>query len=312
MIGDVVTGDKVPELATDGARALRRGSFCFRVGPFTARVQTSVPTLRRDLLQIYAEYPLAAPEDLVDFSIKVAHTSLLRCWVRPKVIADTGFANTPFVPLPEDLSVLAFEMGLNWLVGTTADQFLVFHAGLVARDGRTVVMPGASGQGKSTLTAGLAYGGWRLFSDEFALLRPETFEFHPYPRPVSLKNESISVLGSRVPQDRFSRIYRDTPKGTIRYLRPPAQSLARSHVPARPHLILFPEYNPDAKPTVEEIRKIEAFALIRGSVVNSDRLGPVAFDTMCRLTEECPVFRLTYRSLDQGIAMVEDLWERLP
>ncbi len=306
MTGDNVSRDRARELS----RALARGDFRFRVGPFTARVQTSLPTLRNDILRIYEGYPLADEQALVDFSLRVRPTSIWRRWFRPKVIADTGFANTPFVPLPGDLSILAFEMGLNWLVATTADQYLVFHSGLVAKDGKAVIMPGESGRGKSTLTAGLAYNGWRMFSDEFALLRPETLDVYPYPRPISLKNQSIGVLGARVPADHFSRTYENTPKGTIRYLRPPEESLDQSHRPAEPRLILFPEFNPAAEARVEEAPRIEAFALIRTASVNCDRLGEAAFDAVTSLTERCPVFRMTYKSLDQGMQMVEDLWER--
>ena len=291
--------------------ALRRGDFRFRVGPFTARVKTSVPTLRRDFLQLYEGYPLGAPGALDDFSLRVDFTSFARRWYRPKVVADTGFVNTPFVPLPDNLSILALEMGLNWLVATTADQFLVFHSGMVARDDKAIIMPGESGRGKSTLTAGLAYNGWRMFSDEFALLRPETIELYPYPRPVSLKNQSIQVLGDRVPETQFSRLFENTPKGTIRYLRPPAESLKASHRPATPLMILFPEYNATAPAKVEEVTKIEAFALIRGASVNCDRLGEAAFEGIAALTERCPVFRITYRSQDQAMEMVEELWERL-
>lgn len=305
MNGNIVRASRILD------RALKRGDFRFRVGPFTARVEAAPAALRREILDLYAGYPLAGDDALVDFSVRVTPTSLIRRWFRPKVVADTGFANTPFVPLPLDISILALEMGLNWLVATSADQFLVFHSGMVARDDRAIIMPGDSGRGKSTLTAGLAYNGWRMFSDEFALLRPETLELYPYPRPVSLKNQSIEVLGSRVPEDRFSRVFEGTPKGTIRYLRPPEESLKSSGRPATPLMLLFPEYNPAAPAQVEEVTKIEAFALIRSASVNCDRLGAAAFESMTALTDRCPVFRLTYGSLDQGMQMVEDLWERV-
>jgi len=62
---------------------------------------------------------------------------------------------------------------------------------------------------------------------------------------------------------------------------------------------------------VEEAPKIEAFALIRTASVNCDRVGQAAFEAIAALTRKCPVFRLTYKSLDQGMQMVEDLWERV-
>lgn len=264
----------------------------------------------RDILSLYAGYPLASADDFVDYHLSVRPASPMRRWVRPSVVADAGMINTPFVPLPADIGILAHEMGLNWLVATTADSYLIFHAGIVERNGRAILMPGASGSGKSTLTAGLAFSGWRLFSDEFAVLHPESWQFYPYPRPVSLKNSSIPVIGERIPEDRFSRLYENTPKGTIRYLRPSDEALARDREPAQPFLILYPEYRPEAPPQAIELPKPEAFAMIRSAAVNCDRLGAVAFTALADLADQCRSFRLVYRSLDQGMAMVKDLAEQ--
>ncbi|MDA5193621.1 HprK-related kinase A [Govanella unica] len=289
---------------------MRGEGLAFRVGPFSARVQCAVPAVARDILSLYTGYATVGADDFIDYHLKVRPVSPLRRWVRPSVMADAGMVNTPFVPLPADIGVLAHEMGLNWLIATTADDYLIFHAGIVEKNGRTILMPGASGSGKSTLTAGLAFSGWRLFSDEFAVLHPESFQFFPYPRPVSLKNSSIPVLGERIPDSQFSRIYEKTPKGTIRYLRPSAEALARDREPGRPFLILYPEYRPDAAPQAIELPKPEAFAMVRSASVNCDRLGALAFTTLADLADQCRAFRLVYRSLDQGMAMVNDLAEQ--
>ena len=61
------------------------------------------------------------------------------------------------------------------------------HAGCVSRDGRAVVISGASGLGKSTLTAHLAARGWTLLSDEFAPIRRRSRTVDPYPLRVGLR-----------------------------------------------------------------------------------------------------------------------------
>jgi hypothetical protein len=43
---------------------------------------------------------------------------------------------------------------------------------VLERGGRALLLPAPSGSGKSTLCAGLAFNGWRLLSDELALLDP--------------------------------------------------------------------------------------------------------------------------------------------
>ena len=306
-----------PEQRAQITCALRRGELKFKVGPFVARIGTSYPLLQRDFLEIYEGYPLAGAEDFVDFNLKVDPVSLARRWIRPKVIADGGFVGSPFVPLPGDLAILALEMGLNWQVGTKSDQYLIFHSGVVARDpkpgeegpSRAVLMAGESGAGKSTLTAGLAYKGWRLFSDEFALMDTQSLKLYPYPRPISLKNESINVMVERLGEAVFSRPFFNTPKGTIRYLQAPAESLRKGEHPADLNLVVFPRFIKDAPAQIEEYGGAEAFALLRGASVNSDRVGRDAFDAITKLAKSCRFFGMQYDSLDAAISLVEELME---
>lgn len=306
-----------PETGAQVMRDLNRGTLKFKVGPLVARIGTSYPLLQRDFLDIYSGYPLAGPEEFVHFNLKVDPVSLLRRWFRPKIIADGGFIASPFVPLRGDLAILALEMGLNWQVGTRSDQFLIFHSGVVARDpepgeegpSRAVLMAGESGAGKSTLTAGLAYSGWRLFSDEFGLLDTADLQLYPYPRPVSLKNESIEVMMARLGEDVFSRPFLDTLKGTIRYLKAPAESLINGHKPARLDLVLFPRYVEGSSGEINEFTGAEAFAMLRGASVNCDRVGRAAFDALSALTERCKVYGLQYGSMDMAIGMVEALMD---
>lgn len=300
-----------PAVAEITDRGLRRGDLRFVVGPFATRLALAAPQACRDFRALYGAYPQAPAERAVDFHLKVAPSNLLRRWIRPNAAAHAGIVNAPFVPLPADLGFLALESAMNWLVATTADAWLMFHAGLVARKGRAVMLSGLSGAGKSTLTAGLVAAGWRLFSDEFALLRPETGLFHPYPRPVSLKNRSIDIIAERMGDDSLSRRFHKTPKGTVAYLKPPAEALQMMDVPATPALLLFPEYRPEERARAEELRPAELFALTRSASINCDRLGDLAFTAIADLAARCRGFRLFYGNLDQGMAMVDDLLERV-
>lgn len=63
----------------------------------------------------------------------------------------------------------------------------VAHAGVVACDGRALLLPGRTHSGKSTLVAELVRRGAVYFSDEYALIDSEGL-VHPYPRPMMLRN----------------------------------------------------------------------------------------------------------------------------
>lgn len=74
----------------------------------------------------------------------------------------------------------------RYVLQALTSHYLV-HSGCVSREGRAVVISGASGLGKSTLTAHLAAAGWDLLSDEFAPIRRRSRVVDPYPLRVGLR-----------------------------------------------------------------------------------------------------------------------------
>jgi hypothetical protein len=72
---------------------------------------------------------------------------------------------------------------------------LAFHAAVVTRHGRSLVIPGRSGIGKTTLTACLLRRGWNYVSDEALSLEWHTGSLVSYPRPMALSPWSCGAAG---------------------------------------------------------------------------------------------------------------------
>jgi hypothetical protein len=78
------------------------------------------------------------------------------------------------------------ESELHFAVASNARSWLFVHAGVVAWRGRTILLPGRSMSGKSSLVAALLRAGAEYYSDEYAVIdRPA--RVHPYARPLSLR-----------------------------------------------------------------------------------------------------------------------------
>ena len=212
------------------------------------------------------------------------------------------------------MGLLSVEMAMNWQVVYGCKSHILFHAGVLERDGVGLIIPAISGSGKSTLSAGLAYDGWRFFSDEFGMLDTNSGELFPYPRPVSLKNESIAVIKEWVGNDEpFSREYEGTPKGTICYLRPPISSVENMNKPVKPRVVIHPVFNPDAKPDIKPLTKTMAFFRLVRSSANYGDIGEPAFHALAKIAEECISCEITYSSLEEGIRLVNQfIDENLP
>lgn len=86
-----------------------------------------------------------------------------------------------------DLALGMLDSELRVHIGKASPDYIFVHAGVVAHDGRSIVMPGMSFAGKTTLVAALVRAGAVYYSDEFAVLDKQGL-VHPYAKPLSLRD----------------------------------------------------------------------------------------------------------------------------
>lgn len=292
------------------ASALKGDGLRLSVGPATTLIRSPLTSLARDIHDMYSEYPQTPPDSFVHQSVALLHSSWLRRWIRPKILI-SGEYPSPLLPVKEDIAFVAMEMSVNWHMAMIRNRHLVFHASSVADErGRSVIMPGASGSGKSTLASGLGYGGWRFMGDEFVLLDMEDCRQVPYPRPISLKNESIAAMKAVIDERRFSRLYANTFKGDVKYLKPPKEAIL-NQVKTEPRLILFPTFDASAQPEITPCPPIEALTRMVSASVNYWKLGRPAFQCLTDLCSRAKAFHIRFSSQQAGAALVEEAFAQL-
>jgi HprK-related kinase A len=228
--------------------------------------------------------------------------------LRPQVEFDLeGMA--PFRPLPLAQAFPMFEWVLNWCISSRAHRYLIIHAAVVEKNGRAVILPAPPGSGKSTLCAALVSAGWRLLSDELALVRLADGQLQPVPRPISLKNASIGVIRAFAPQSVFSPEVEDTVKGTIAHLKAPADSIERAQEPARPGWVIFPRYVAGAPAQLEPLAPARAFMRVAENGFNYSVLGAAGFRALGGLIDTVSSHEFSYGVLDEAIALFDRLAE---
>jgi hypothetical protein len=88
-----------------------------------------------------------------------------------------------------------FDAIVGGLIGALSDTgILAIHAGVVARDGRAVLIAGRSGRGKTTVVLGLLRRGLDLLSDELALVAPDDRTILPYPRGLHIRRPALDLF----------------------------------------------------------------------------------------------------------------------
>ena len=291
-------------------RRLSTNGVQLEIGPFTVNVSLKFKNIREEFIKIYREYPYYDKPVVWDNYLKIYGRNFYRTFIKPQAFVDGGMPDD-FTPFPASMGMVSLEMGLNWQVAAAVKQYLMFHAGVVAKNGVGIIMPAASGSGKSTLAAGLSYRGWQLHSDEFGLLDLNSEELVPYPRAVSLKNESIAVMKDWVGEthanalDYFTDEYEGTPKGTICYMRPTIETIRQMHVRTKPNVVILPIFDPASQPEIRPVTKTMAFFRVVMSSANYGDIGASAFRAISNLIDRSAVCEIVYPSLEDAVALVE-------
>jgi len=81
---------------------------------------------------------------------------------------------------------------LHFKIAQHAREVLFVHAGVVGWKNRTIVIPGRSMSGKTSLVAALVRAGAVYYSDEYAVVDRSGW-VHPYPKPLSIRNKDGST-----------------------------------------------------------------------------------------------------------------------
>ncbi|MBF0621255.1 MAG: HprK-related kinase A [Magnetococcales bacterium] len=292
-------------------RAMRsKAGLRWRTGPFIIHLRGDAPNLAAQMRLLYAHHPVLSdsPDEIANFHARLVRGKGMRRWFRPQIQFLAG-GPSPLAPFPLDHALPLLEWGVNFCIGSRANHYVILHAAVVARDGQAVILPGTPGSGKSTLAAALSLRGWRILSDEFALISPDSMTITGLARPVALKNSSIEAIRTFEPSATLGPLFPKTRKGTVSHLKPPADSVAQMDLPVPPVLVVFPNYREDAEGAVltEFPQDESVFVRLAGNAFNYELQGKQGFQTISKLFRSCPAFRLSYRDLDDGVASMNAL-----
>lgn len=279
-----------------------------RTGPFVVAIRSPLPHVAQAVQSLYRHHETPADE-VVDFTVQVSAGRGVRRWYRPQAVFRVE-GEPPFNPLPLDQAFPLLEWGLNWCVYAMCHQFLILHAAVLERGGRALILPAPSGSGKSTLCAALALSGWRLLSDELALIRPSDGRLLPIPRPVSLKNASIDVIQARWPDIRFESRVSETSKGVVAHFAPPAAAVESSRVPAAPGWVVLPRYVAGADARLEPLERAQTLVELVQNAFNYNVFGLEGFELLSSLVTDSECFTFEYADLGEAIDLFGSLAHR--
>ncbi len=210
-----------------------------------------------------------------------------------------GFELQPF-PINQVIAYL--EWSLNRCIFSQFFPNLLLHGGVLEQDGDALIIVGESGAGKSTLSAALCLHGWRLLSDELTIISPTDGSLTGLARPVALKNAAIDLIRSLSRDAHIGPISRDTPKGDVAHMRPPASSVANVGQPAIPACFVFVQFENGAPIRVQQVPKARAFmSVAQNAALNYGSLGESGFNTLSRAIDSAVCYDFCYGEIHEAI-----------
>ncbi len=164
----------------DTTRTYRMRSTAFRV-----RTNDADAAIHLDRLCRQFSAPLA--NDLIDFRLD-------------RTGAESWAVTREGRQLESRGSALGAAVRLEWHMVTAAvhaeRSAIQVHGAALTQAGHTVLIPGASGIGKSTLTLALAANGFELLGDDVIFIDPESGSVHPFHRAPHVHDDAIPRLMS--------------------------------------------------------------------------------------------------------------------
>lgn len=171
------------------------------------------------------------------------------------------------------------------------------HASGILKDDGLILFTGDSGAGKSTTLAYLVSKGYRIFTDDICVLKPDlandqaVFGVASYPM-LKLWDDAVEKLGNKAFSDKTFRVNNDLDKyGYFFY-----DTFIREPFPIKKVFILKKKNDID-KVTVRKLTGIESFRELeqqayRKYLITDNELRALHFKTMSLLTQNCTVFEV--------------------
>lgn len=180
-----------------------------------------------------------------------------------------------------DTEMTSGLLALEWHLVTDAlakqTTFFHLHGAALATPGgqRSVLVVGESGSGKTTLMLALMQRGFLPYSDDVALIEPESLLLHPFPRAFHLREGTRALLRERpdAPLGDFARL----PPG---FLLPPRYASA----PAPVRFVVFPSLRLGQPPEFVPLTPAESATMLLSQTLTLTGTPVLALGTAARLT----------------------------
>jgi len=278
--------------------------YCFiKVLSFIAKLNFNSCFLLREFQKLHSAFKFVDTENRFDqeyevlAQIKEEGKHLL---VRD---ADIVYETSDWV----DSLIKLQEFFLDDFIGFTRDQYYLLHSAIVVKNGKAILLPGASRSGKSTLCIALLKNGFKYISDEIAAIDLKTFRASGFPRAISIREKTLRLFPTLNPEINCCQYQLLNTRGIskICYGIPYKGNLASMNKFFPLSAIVFPKYNTKGRTVLHEVShsSLAIYNLMECSI-NQLWLKEKGFRTATGLVKRTNCYNLQTNNLAEACEII--------
>jgi Glycosyl transferase family 2 len=169
---------------------------------------------------------------------------------------------------------------------------VALHSGAVLWGSQGILLPGATGAGKSCLTAWLADKGFSYLTDECVVLRPQVPWFSPLTRPIVTKDHTSISITELKKMNKGPIV----PGGDAIFW---PQNAAPADQPRNCQLVVFPRFEDGAQLRIESLGAAQTALELTACNVNARNLSDHGFGIVTSFARRVPAIMIRYGSFEQ-------------
>ena len=163
------------------------------------------------------------------------------------------------------------------------------HAAAVSKNGKAIVMPANSGEGKSSFTAWLVANGFEYLSDEVALINSASL-VAGVPRPIQIKADGMNAIMSLVTQPSLLVKGKQTTSLRSDAITPQIECNDDRYLAA----FVFPKFLKSQPFSWRKMSSGECCLKVMSNHINARNLVGFGFSEMANIIRKTPAYELNY------------------
>lgn len=272
----------------------------FKILDLPIRIKSESDRFLHDIGNIFHYFKVARPNPDVDngasFCVAIDQTSTIT------------FGNDIIYRSPHYRYILEYlEYKIYTLLIDRFSDYYLIHAGVVAHNDKTILLPGSSGGGKTTLIAGMLKNGFRYLTDEIGIIDPHTLRVYPFAKPLNMKIGSLSLFDSFEPEMELIDKHEMSIEDKIHHVFVNSGSVQAIDKPVAVGDIVFVRYNPNEKSTLTPVSRANAIFKLAKCSFNHYRFKEGGTDILDGLVRGCRCYQLGFADVGKAVSLLKGL-----